>query len=53
MKILKNVLIIVLILTIKGIVNIYKIISKFWIKYNSGIKNFIINLDKVLRTQLQ
>lgn len=32
---------------------IYKIISKFWRKNNSFIKNFIKKLDRELRVELQ
>lgn len=50
---LKKILIISLILLIQSIIVIYKIISKFWKKYNSNIKNFVKKLDKELRVELQ
>lgn len=53
MKIVKKILIISTILLIQSLIVIYKIISKFWTKYNSNIKKFVKKLDNELRTELQ
>ena len=45
--------IIIIILLIQSSVAIYKIISKFWRKNNTKIKNIIKKLDKELRIELQ
>ena len=52
-KILKKILIISLILLIQSVIVIYKIISKFWRKYNINIKDFVRKLDKELKVELQ
>jgi len=53
MKILKNLFILFLILIIQSFIVIYKIISVFWTKYNTKIKDFVKRLDKELRIELQ
>lgn len=53
MRTLKKILIIFLILFIQSIRIIYLIISKFWQKYNTNIKNFVKRLDNELRVELQ
>ena len=53
MKILKKILLVSLILLIQALIWIYRIISNFWEKYNTNIKNFVRKLDKELRTELQ
>lgn len=53
MKVVKKVLIVCLILIIQSLIFIYKIITKFWDKYNVAIKKFIKKLDKELRMELQ
>lgn len=53
LKIIKKIFIISLILFIQSLIVIYKIISKFWRKNNSFIKNFIKKLDRELRVELQ
>ena len=53
LKILKKLLIISLILLIQSVIVIYKIISKFWRKYNINIKDFVRKLDKELKVELQ
>lgn len=53
LKIIKKIFIISLILFIQSVIVIYKIISKFWRKNNSYIKNFIKKLDRELRVELQ
>ena len=53
MKIIKNVLIICAILLIQSLIFLYRIISKFWEKYNKNIKNFVKKLDNELRVELQ
>ena len=53
MKIIKNVLIICAILLIQSLIFLYRIISKFWEKYNKNIKKFIKKLDNELRVELQ
>ena len=53
MKVVKKVLIVCLILIIQSLIFIYKIITKFWDKYNVDIKKFIKKLDKELRMELQ
>ena len=52
-KILKKILIISLILLIQSIIVIYKMISKFWKKYNTNIKDFVKKLDNELKVELQ
>lgn len=49
MKVLKNILVIFLILTIKILTIIYKTILYFWRKNKRTIKSFFKNLDKRLR----
>lgn len=53
LKIIKKIFIIIIILLIQSSVAIYKIISKFWRKNNTKIKNIIKKLDKELRIELQ
>lgn len=53
LKIIKKIFIISLILFIQSVIVIYRIISKFWRKNNSYIKNFIKKLDRELRIELQ
>lgn len=53
LKIIKKIFIISLILFIQSVIVIYIIISKFWRKNNSYIKNFIKKLDRELRVELQ
>lgn len=53
LKIIKKIFIISLILFIQSVIVIYRIISKFWRKNNSYIKNFIKKLDRELRVELQ
>lgn len=53
LKILKKLLIISLILLIQSVIVIYKIISKFWRKYNINIRDFVRKLDKGLKVELQ
>ena len=53
MKIIKNVLIICAILLIQSLIFLYRIISKFWEKYNKNIKKFVKKLDNELRVELQ
>lgn len=53
LKIIKKIFIISLILFIQSLIVIYKIISKFWRKNNSFIKNFIKKLDRELRVELR
>lgn len=53
LKIIKKIFIISLILFIQSVIVIYRIISKFWRKNNSFIKNFIKKLDRELRVELQ
>lgn len=53
MKIIKNVLIICAILLIQSLIFLYRIISKFWKKYNKNIKYFVKKLDNKLRIELQ
>jgi len=52
-KILKKILIISLILLIQSIIVIYKMIAKFWKKYNTNIKDFVKKLDNELKVELQ
>ena len=53
LKIIRKIFIIIIILLIQSSVAIYKIISKFWRKNNTKIKNIIKKLDKELRIELQ
>lgn len=53
LKILKKILIISLILLIQSIIVIYKMIAKFWKKYNTNIKDFVKKLDNELKVELQ
>lgn len=53
LKIIKKIFIISLILFIQSVIVIYRIISKFWRKNNSYIKNFIKKLYRELRVELQ
>ena len=52
-KILKKILIISFILLIQSIIVIYKMIAKFWKKYNTNIKDFVKKLDNELKVELQ
>ena len=52
-KILKKILIISLILLIQSVIVIYKMIAKFWKKYNTNIKDFVKKLDNELKVELQ
>ncbi len=52
MKTAKKILIVIVIMAIKGLFKLYKIISKFCLKYKGSVKNFLIKLDKELRAEL-
>lgn len=53
MKYVKKILIISLILIIQSLIIIYRIISKFWTKYNGNVKCFVKKFDKELREQFR
>ncbi len=53
LKIIKKIFIISLILLIQFLVVIYKILSKFWKKNSTDIKEFVKKLDQELRVELQ